>query len=56
MSEFEMFLRKYTLTDHQKKLQNNGVMKHLERVRKMVTLAVRLEWINKLKTLFKILN
>jgi len=27
ISEFELFLRKHTPTDHQKKLQNNGVMK-----------------------------
>lgn len=47
ISEFEMFLRKHTPKDHQKKLQNNGVMKHLERVRKMVKLAVRLEWISR---------
>ena len=45
--EFELFLKKHTPTDHQKKLQNNGVMKHLERLRKMAKLAVRLEWISK---------
>ena len=47
ISEFELFLRKYIPTDHQKKLQNNGVMKHLERLRKMVRLAVKMEWISK---------
>lgn len=47
ISEFEMFLRKYIPKDHQKRLQNNGVMKHLERVRKMAKLAVRLEWIER---------
>jgi site-specific recombinase XerD len=46
ITEFEMFLRKRTPEDHQKKLQNNGVMKHLERLRKMLKLAVRLEWIS----------
>jgi hypothetical protein len=30
ISKFELFLRKHIPTDHQKKLQNNGVMKHLE--------------------------
>jgi site-specific recombinase XerD len=47
ISEFELFLRKHTPTDHQKRLQNNGVMKHLERLRKMVRLAVKMEWIAK---------
>ena len=47
ISEFELFLRKHIPTDHQKKLQNNGVMKHLERLRKMVRLAVKMEWISK---------
>jgi site-specific recombinase XerD len=47
ISEFELFLRKHIPTDHQKRLQNNGVMKHLERLRKMVRLAVKLEWIAK---------
>jgi Phage integrase SAM-like domain len=45
--EFELFLRKHTPADHQKRLQNNGVMKHLERLRKMVRLAVKMEWIAK---------
>ncbi|GAB4510283.1 MAG: site-specific integrase [Allomuricauda sp.] len=30
-----------------KKCTNNGAMKHLERLRKMVNLAVRLEWLDK---------
>src|SRR5690606_19161949 len=30
---------------HQKPMTNNGVMKHLERLKKMTSLAVRLEWI-----------
>ncbi len=47
ISEFEMFLRKHIPKDHQKRLQNNGVMKHLERLRKMAKLAVRLEWIER---------
>ncbi len=47
ISEFELFLRKHTPTDHQKKLQNNGVMKHLERLRKMIRLAVKMERMTK---------
>jgi len=47
ISEFELFLRKHTPTDHQKKLQNNGVMKHLERLRKMIRLAIKMEWMTK---------
>jgi site-specific recombinase XerD len=47
ITEFEMFLRKHQPQDHQKGMQNNGVMKHLERLHKMVRLALKLEWISK---------
>ena len=47
ISEFENFLRNYQPLDHHKSLGNNGVMKHLERLRKIITLAVKMEWINK---------
>tara|TARA_R110002049_G_scaffold183243_1_gene351176 strand:+ start:360 stop:1301 length:942 start_codon:yes stop_codon:yes gene_type:complete len=45
--DFEHFLRR--CTDNKKRLclNNNGVMKHLERFKKMVNLAVKLEWVNK---------
>jgi len=39
--DFERFLR------HQKSMGNNTVMKHIERLRKMVTLAYKMEWIDK---------
>lgn len=39
--DFEAFLRK------QDKLHNNGVMKHMERFKKMMNLAMDLEWIEK---------
>src|SRR5699024_8621324 len=39
--DFEAFLRK------QDKLHNNGVMKHMERFKKMMNLAHDLEWIEK---------
>ena len=45
IQDFETFLRKHQPVDHQKPLTNNGIMKHLERFRKMINLAYRLEWI-----------
>ena len=44
---FENFLRTYTPRDHQRKVGNNTIMKHIQRLRKMVTLAFHLEWIDK---------
>ncbi len=45
ITEFEFFLRRHEPVDHQKKMGNNGVMKHLERLRKMITLATKMQWI-----------
>jgi site-specific recombinase XerD len=45
--DFEFYLRNYQPIDHHKPIGNNGVMKHLERFRKMVTMAVKMEWLNK---------
>src|SRR5690606_32865826 len=45
--KFETYLRSHTPTDHQKPMGNNTVMKHIERFRKMVTLAYKLEWIER---------
>lgn len=45
--EFEYFLRNYKPIDHQKPLSNNGVMKHIERFRKVINLSVKLEWLDK---------
>jgi site-specific recombinase XerD len=39
--DFERFLR------HQKSMGNNTVMKHIERLRKLINLAYKLEWIDK---------
>ena len=39
--DFERFLR------HQESMGNNTVMKHIERLRKMVNLAFKMEWIDK---------
>jgi site-specific recombinase XerD len=45
--DFEKFLRTHIPKDHQKKMENNTVMKHIQRLRKMVTLAYKMEWIDK---------
>lgn len=47
ITQFEYFLRTYEPTDHHRKMANNGVMKHLERFRKMVRLGVKMEWMDK---------
>ena len=47
ITEFEYFLRNYKPEDHHKPLANNGVMKHIERFRKMTNMAMRMEWIEK---------
>lgn len=45
--DFETYLRNYKPKDHFQPLNNNGVMKHLIRLRKMTTLAFKLQWISK---------
>ena len=45
--KFEKYLRAHKPTDHQKPMGNNTVMKHIERFRKMITLAYKLEWIDR---------
>ena len=45
--DFEQFLRRSLNSKKQRSLSNNGVMKHLERFKKMVNLAVKLEWMKK---------
>lgn len=45
--DFEQFLRRSLNSKKQRSLGNNGVMKHLERFKKMVNLAVKLEWMKK---------
>lgn len=47
ITQFEYFLRTYVPSDHHKGMENNGVMKHLERFRKIVRLGVKLGWIEK---------
>jgi site-specific recombinase XerD len=47
ITDFEYYLRNRKPEKGQKALENNGLMKHLERFCKMVNLAVRLEWIDR---------
>jgi site-specific recombinase XerD len=47
ITRFEMFLRTYYSSSLRKPLSNNTIMKHIQRVRKVVTLAVKLEWLDK---------
>jgi integrase len=44
---FENFLRNYKPRHYQKQIGNNAVMKHIQRLRRMVTLAYQLEWIDR---------
>ncbi|MBP0904042.1 site-specific integrase [Mariniflexile gromovii] len=45
--DFEIFLRNHKNPKNELTLRNNGVMKHLERLKKIINLACKLEWINK---------
>jgi site-specific recombinase XerD len=47
ITEFEIFLRKTSPLMENNPLTNNGIMKHMERLRKMVTLATKMEWLSK---------
>ncbi|WP_431472006.1 site-specific integrase [Nonlabens sp. SCSIO 43208] len=47
LSHFELFLSEVWPTGHPKALSNNTRMKHIQRLRKVVTLAYHLEWIDK---------
>jgi integrase/recombinase XerD len=45
LADFEMFLRTHVPGENQKPCGNNTVMKHIERFRKMVSMAVRNDWL-----------
>jgi len=45
LSDFEMFLRTHVPGENQKPCGNNTVMKHIERFRKIISMAVRNEWL-----------
>lgn len=47
ITKLEHFLRRRQPDDHQKKLENNGLMKHLERFHKIIRLAVKMSWLDK---------
>jgi hypothetical protein len=47
ITEFEIFLRKTTPLEESNPMTNNGIMKHMERLRKTVTMAAKMEWIPK---------
>lgn len=45
--DFEQYLRKSPSLNNAIPLNNNGIMKHLERLKKLMNLALDLEWISK---------
>ena len=47
ITDFEYFLRTYKSKSHRPTPSNNGVMKHLERLKKLMNLAQKLEWVQK---------
>lgn len=47
ITDFEYYLRNYRNAKKQLMLTNNGVMKHLERLKKIINLSIKLEWIIK---------
>lgn len=47
ITDFESYLRKVKDKNGNPAMANNGVMKHLERLCKMINLAVKLEWIER---------
>lgn len=46
ITDFEYFLRDHQPIDHHKPIANNGVMKHLSRLRKIINLGRRIGWIS----------
>jgi len=42
VTDFEYYLKTYKPKNHQKRLGNNGVMKHMERFRKMINVALKM--------------
>jgi site-specific recombinase XerD len=47
IADFEFYLRSYEPVDHHNAMGNNTVMKHIERLRKMINLAIKNEWIER---------
>lgn len=47
LADFESFLRDYKPEGHKKAIGNSGAMTHLIRLKKMVNLAINLDWMQK---------
>jgi len=47
LCDFENFLHSFWPTGHPKAIGQNTVMKHIQRLRKMITLSYHLEWLQK---------
>jgi len=45
--DFEYFLRKYSPDDFHTSMGNNTLMKHIERLRKLIKMAIRYDWLEK---------
>jgi integrase len=45
--DFELFLKDHKPVDHHKPCGHNTVLKHIERLRKMINLAIRNEWLER---------
>lgn len=45
--QFDNFLRGYKLSRNKKRIGNNTIIKHIQRLRKMVTMAFHMEWIER---------
>lgn len=45
--DFELFLKNHKPKDHHKPCGHNTILKHIERLRKMVNLAIRNEWLDR---------
>jgi site-specific recombinase XerD len=47
ITQFDLFLRTTESLDSFNPLSNNGIMKHMERLRKVVTMGFKMDWISK---------
>ena len=47
LCDFERYLHSYYPKKHDRQMSHNTVMKHIQRLRKIVTLAYHLEWLDK---------
>ncbi|WP_143751912.1 phage integrase SAM-like domain-containing protein [Maribacter sp. 4U21] len=47
IADFVQYVRNYPPKKSRRTCSNNGAMKHLERLMKMVNLAVKLDWLEK---------